>query len=51
MKCRMQPHFDSDGAIAGAIVTMTDISEELLLGVQGINCVPLSDDGEELTLR
>ena len=51
LKCRMQPHFDSSGAIAGAIVTMTDISEELLLGVQGINCVPLSDDGEELTLR
>ncbi|MEM7289571.1 MAG: PAS domain-containing protein [Pseudomonadota bacterium] len=51
LKCRMQPHFDSSGAIAGAIVTMTDISEELLLGVQGINCVPLSEDGEELTLR
>ena len=51
LKCRMQPHFDNSGAIAGAIVTMTDISEELLLGVQGINCVPLSEDGEELTLR
>jgi PAS domain S-box-containing protein len=51
LKCRMQPHFDATGAVAGAIVTMTDISEELLLGVQGINCVPLSDDGEELTLR
>lgn len=51
LKCRMQPHFDSSGAVAGAIVTMTDISEELLLGVKGINCVPLSDDGEELTLR
>ena len=51
LKCRMQPHFDSSGAIAGAIVTMTDISEEMLLGVQGVQCVPLSDEGEELTLR
>ena len=51
LKCRMQPHFDSSGGIAGAIVTMTDISEELLLGVQGINCVPISDNGEQLTLR
>ncbi|MEP1206043.1 MAG: PAS domain-containing protein [Rhizobiaceae bacterium] len=41
MKCRMQPHFDTSGARAGAIVTMTDISRELLSGVNEISLEPI----------
>ena len=41
MKCRMQPHFDEAGTLAGAIVTMTDISRELLLGVDGVDFEPI----------
>ncbi|NKB53628.1 MAG: PAS domain-containing protein [Rhizobiaceae bacterium] len=42
MKCRMQPHFDVSGSLHGAIVTMSDISRELLLGVDGIDLEPVA---------
>jgi hypothetical protein len=42
MKCRMQPHYDSSGETVGAIVTMTDITQELLLGVDEIELAPIA---------
>ncbi len=41
MKCQMQPHYDTSGALTGAVVTMTDITEELMLGVDGIDLEPI----------
>ena len=51
LRCTMQPHFDSAGAVQGAIVTMTDISRELLKGVEGTVLVPVSESGHDLPLR
>ena len=47
MKCRMQPHYDSSGATLGAIVTMTDITDELLTGVNEMRLEPIRQrDGD-----
>ena len=42
LKCRMQPHYDRSNTLQGAIVTMTDISQELLLDVDQFKLVPLA---------
>lgn len=50
LKCTMQPHYDNFGTVQGAIVTMTDISKELLRGVDGMVLEPIADNGERLSL-
>lgn len=42
MKCQMQPHIDTTGTTVGAIVTMTDITQELLANVNDIDLEPIA---------